>query len=305
MKTVWTSVICGSVIFILSQFAVGIAAAENSEAELRKDAQRRLNYSGRQRMLSQRISKTACLAKQVSDKEKLLKEMKAAYSLFYKSLKALREGSDEMELMPETDPDVLPLLDKSTKLANEYKTHADAVLGAFPETPKEENIETIYRLSLPLLLALDDVVVQLQAKHDEGSVVRPGLAHALNMSGRQRMLSQKMSKEVCMISLGHQPRVTRAHLMGTIALFQSSHEVLKQRLGPMKLTPEDEKRIAAQLELIETHWAKLSSIFTRVSTGGEPSQSDLETIATDSIKFLFELNRAVEMYEMVDISQVK
>jgi len=280
---------------------VGDLMALAPQADARRDAQHRINVSGRQRMLSQRLAKSTCLALRIPGNGAVLKEVEEARSLFISSMKALKSGSPEIGLAPEKDADLLPWIDKATELAEAYEKVIDAFVLEFAARPSQEKLETIYGMSLPLLTALNDTVEQLEAKHEDGHLIRRGLAPALNVAGRQRMLSQKMSKELCMLAFGYKARETRAHLMGTIALFESSHESLKRGLTPMKLNDSDASAISSQLALIERHWQELGKIFIRVRDGGDPTEEDVRTVASGSNALLAELNRAVEMYEAIDI----
>ena len=270
-----------------------------SDMEARRDAQHRINVSGRQRMLSERIAKAACLAARDPANGQQMQEMTEARTLFVASMKALTAGSKEIGLAPE--PQVAPVLETTTQLADQYDLAVDQFTAAFPAQRYQEKLEWIYDLSLPVLTGLNDAVEYLEAQHKDGHLIRRGLAIALNVSGRQRMLSQKMSKEVCEIASGYQPEETRKHLKGTIALFMSSHEQLKRGVMEMKIAEKDGLPIVSQLMLVERHWRELSKIYIRVSEDGAPSEQDLKTIAVESKTFLAELNRAVEMYEAIDI----
>jgi hypothetical protein len=290
-----------SLAIFLVLVSTGDLMALDPQSDARRDAQHRINVSGRQRMLSQRIAKSTCLALRMPGNGEMLKEMGEARSLFISSMKALRSGSPEIGLAPEKDADLLPLIDTATELADEYEKAIDAFVAELPVKPNQEKLEAIYEMSLPLLTALNDAVEQLEAKHEDGHLIRRGLAHALNASGRQRMLSQKMSKELCMLAFSYKAQETRAHLMGSIALFESSHEALKRGLTPMKLNDSDASAISSQLALIERHWQELGKIFIRVRDGGDPTEEDVRTVASGSRSLLVELNRAVEIYETIDI----
>ena len=65
------------------------------------------------------------------------------------------------------------------------------------------------------------------------------------------MLSQKMSKELCMIASGYKPQEVRPHMLGTIALFVSSHEELKRGIIQMKLDQKDASALSSKLAEIE------------------------------------------------------
>ena len=213
-------------------------------------------------MLSQRIAKAACLAARAPANGQQLQEMAELRTLSVASMKALTAGSGEIGLAPE--PQMAPVLETTTQLADQYDLAADQFTAAFPAQPYQEKLEWIYDLSLPVLTGLNDAVEYLEARHKDGHLIRRGLAIALNVSGRQRMLSQKMSKEVCEIASGYQPE-ERATSEGHHRTFDSSHEQLKRGVMEMKIAEKDGLPIVSQLMLVERHWRELSKIYITVT----------------------------------------
>lgn len=278
--------------------AAGTLAAD-PDFEARRDARNRISVSARQRMLSERVAKAACLAAQEPANGQPLQEMIEARALFAASMKALKSGSAETALGRERDP--APDLGAVTELAGQYDAAVAEFAAAFPAQPYQAKLEKIYELSLPVLTGLNDAAEYLEAQHKDGHLIRRGLAVALQVSGRQRMLSQKMVKEVCEIASGYKPEETRKHLEGTIALFSSSHESLKRGPIEMKVSEKEGLPIVSQLVLIERHWRELSKIYVKVSDGGTPSSEDLKIVTAGSKVFLEELDRAAELYEAVDV----
>jgi hypothetical protein len=276
------------------------ALATAPETEARRDTQHRINISGRQRMLSQRIAKAACLAAWEPANGQPLQELADAHALFKSSMKALTDASHEIVPAPE---EVALVLDTATQLGRQYNAAVDEFVAAFPAKQYQAKLEAIYELSLPLVASLNDAVDYLEAQHSDGHLIRRGLAAAINVSGGQRMLSQMMAKELCMIASGYKPRETRAHMRDTVAFFVSSHEGLKRDLMEMKLEQKDLAAISAQLGLIEQRGQKVREIYIRVSGGGDPSSLDVKTVAVESTPFLIELDRAVQLYEAIDIPE--
>jgi hypothetical protein len=287
---------------ILFVWLVGIGAiAAATDAEMRRDAQHRLNISGRQRMLSQRMAKAACFAALRPGSAENIREMKEAQALFISSMLALKSGSAEMGLAPQDDADVLSVIDTAAQLAQQYMSAIDEFSAAIAQGPAPEKLQKIYELSLPVLTAVNDAVELLESKHKDGHLIRRGLATALNVSGRQRMLSQKMSKELCMIASGYKPQEVRSHMLGTIALFASSHEELKRGIIQMRLDQKDASALSTKLAEIEQLWRDLRKIFSLTAEGEIPSAEDVNTVANTNVAFLTKLNQAVELYEKIDI----
>jgi hypothetical protein len=267
--------------------------------EARRDAQHRINVSGRQSMLSERIAKAACLAARDPTNGSQVQELFEAREIFMFSRKALRTGDIAMGLAPESS--LAPVLVRAADLAHQYDGTVYDFAAALPMIVNKGKLEKIYQLSLPVLTGLNDAVEYLELQHRDGHLMRRGLATALNVSGQQRMLSQKMAKEVCEIAAGYSPAETRLHLKGTIALFVSSHEALKRSLIELNMEMKDGMPIASQLMLVERHWARLSKLYTQISEGGAPSEEDLTVVAAESKALLAELNHTVDLYEAIDI----
>jgi hypothetical protein len=291
-----------SLALLFTVFASVSAIAEPSALEARRDAQHRINIAGRQRMLSQRIAKAACLTALHPGGGDHFQEMHEAYALFKSSMRALINGSAEIGLAAERDTEVLSAIQMANRLAVQYGAAIDELMAAYPAGPVQARLAKFNELNLPVLIAINDAVELLESKHEDGHLIRPGLANAINISGRQRMLSQKMSKELCMIASGFKAQETRAHMLGTVALFTSSLEELKMKLAAMQIAQKEEVGIRVQLAKIERHWQELAPIFQRVSEGATPSDAEVKIVAAANKSLLVELNQAVELYERVDVS---
>ena len=274
-------------------FAAGAFAAP-ADAQARREAQHRINISGRQGMLSQRIAKAACLAALNPQNGDAIKEMREARALFASSMQELKTGPDA------GDPGLLASADNAARLARTYAAASEEFEANFPAGPYKDKLEKLYELSLPILVSLNDAVEQLEAKHRDSSLIRRGLANALNVSGRQRTLTEKMSKEFCLAASGFKPKETRERLLGTAALFAASHAELKRVLGQMDLDFKVAGPIWAQLAETERQWEPLNKIFVKAGEGSTPSSEDIKTVTAASKTLLLELNRTVELYEAID-----
>ena len=124
-------------------------------------------------------------------------------------------------------------------------------------------------------------------------------AATINIAGRQRMLSQKVAKEVLLVQSGaEQPEVVKQ----TISLFESSMQHLlngnkaKGIASPMTLEIRD------QLKKVESLWVK----YRQNLSLEEPSSTDLsKELQNQSVIILTEMNRAVQMMEVASNTQVK
>ena len=115
-------------------------------------------------------------------------------------------------------------------------------------------------------------------------------ATGIDIAGRQRMLSQRVAKEVMMVVQGVE---NRAVVEKTISLFESSHRGLLEGDKRIGLTPVEDARIRAQLEKVAGLWTAYKKNLLTYLT--EPSTETLKLIHQQSPKVLSEMNKGVGM----------
>ncbi|MCA9408075.1 MAG: type IV pili methyl-accepting chemotaxis transducer N-terminal domain-containing protein, partial [Candidatus Omnitrophica bacterium] len=119
----------------------------------------------------------------------------------------------------------------------------------------------------------------------------------LNLAGRQRMLSQKMSKEALFVLAGINPEVNKINLGKTRDLFVLTHKGLKEGSVELQLPETENKEILLQLATVEEIFEKLNPLFEKVISSGNLSQEDIGALQKDNLFLLKEMNQAVLMYE--------
>ena len=122
----------------------------------------------------------------------------------------------------------------------------------------------------------------------------------INMAGRQRMLTQKMTKESLSTILfsGEQKDRYTKELISTAKLFDTSLAVLLN--GNDEIRPISGKKIIGQLLKVKKLWAtfyKNINIITNDALSSGEKQSALNYIETNNITLLKEMNNAVGMIE--------
>ncbi len=154
----------------------------------------------------------------------------------------------------------------------------------------------IFLLTLMTLMVLYTTVTLYRQKN-QGLVV--------NIAGRQRMLTQKYTKEF-FLSLHQQGTLrdtTLAAMEKTGRLFDVSLKALTSGgqtfldLGmsrPIQIPPASNRAIAAQLSTVRTLWQTLTTA-VRNATQNEPSAKELAAINGSSVKTLAAMNKAVGM----------
>jgi hypothetical protein len=278
---------------LATTYASPLFAADTSSAISAKDnAVRKVNVSGRQRMLTQRMTMALCFAQAGLDSARFRGLANETSNLFHKSLAALRNGDPDDGMLPEITPEVLSELDGVQGLWATFQPLVQAGLGG---DLTGDDFGVLHQTNVPLLKQSNAVVSAIEL-HNGDVVSDPELNSTVNVAGRQRMLSQKAAKELCFIYHGLSD-ADRAALAATTELFETSLQDLlfgNAALGIM--TPPTEE-IMVQYDMVFQLWSEVAPIYKRAAEGGNVTVDDLKVVAGLVDTILKEANAAVLMYQ--------
>ncbi|MEM7499166.1 MAG: type IV pili methyl-accepting chemotaxis transducer N-terminal domain-containing protein [Pseudomonadota bacterium] len=258
------------------------------------DATRRINIAGRQRMLTQRMAKAVGFARLGIETEMHLDQARDAHALFERSLRGLRYGDPELGLMSEKNSKVRDGLGVVSSLWFDY---GSAVANSVAKRRVDDtDFETIVSQNLTILKEMNRTVGYIERAYG-GSEIPLHLAVAINIAGRQRMFTQKMSKEVSMIAAGHAPDETRAALAETVTLFDNSLDALRNGMPMVGIQKPKTQEVNDQLARVAELWSALKPEVDGIATGGALTDATLVKVAEANNPLLVEMNKAVYLYE--------
>jgi hypothetical protein len=256
------------------------AIVQKSSAELAVQ----INLSGRQRMLTQKMTKEALLVALGIEPEENRRRLKDTMALFERTLKGLINGDRKLRLAPAPNRRIRAQLEKVMVLWLQFRPLVERVAAGATDRP---TLLRIARTNLPLLAEMDKAVKLFEKAAGTDTAE---IALVINLSGRQRMLTQKMTKEYLLIALDIDREENRRALKATIQLFDTTLKGLLD--GNDQLPPTRDPAIRAQLEKVMRLWSAFAPLLQR-----PPTRENLLAIARANLPLLAEMNRAVKMYE--------
>ncbi|GAB1857141.1 hypothetical protein MHTCC0001_19770 [Flavobacteriaceae bacterium MHTCC 0001] len=142
-----------------------------------------VNISGKQRMLSQKMSKAYLLLTYGVNNEEIKKELNSSKFIFEKQLQILKQNGKSISTVKQN-------VDKVEKLWGKFKPLIE-------KTPNVESARTIAKTNTELLQACHQLVLAIEASAgSSNNFFSDGdqeLVNIINKSGKQRMLSQRLA----------------------------------------------------------------------------------------------------------------
>jgi hypothetical protein len=202
-----------------------------------------INLSGKQRMLTQKMSKEALLIIKGIDISNNRDSLEKTIALFDTTLHGLRDGDSKLHLPKTKEKKIIEQLDKGIKLWSLFRKFLDKVVEGKAD---KDTLKAIEIANMPLLKVMDRVVHLYEKKYK--SDISPALAKTINLAGRERMLIQKMTKELLLIANNSQSDAYIKSLQKGGSLFQSKLSELMSDVDAIK-DPKLLKRIKGVQQL--------------------------------------------------------
>ena len=142
-----------------------------------------------------------------------------------------------------------------------------------------------------LVVGVASLNVWIESAKDNGKVI--------NLAGRQRMLTQKMTKEMLFTLAGQDQK---AALEKTKRLFDSTLSGLLQGNAEMGLPAATNPEIISQLNKVKQLWAAFSPNLDKALASQDSAL--LSKLVPDSVTILKEMNAGVKLYEKQNVESV-
>ncbi len=248
-------------------------------------ASARVDYSGRLRMFSQKVAANACQFAARPDNQMHKDLLIDAIAQYQKYIAALRDGDDSIGIIgPETRAKTLIEIEALLAIWAPYRAAAEAVAEGKDVEP---NLAYVAENNGVLLDAAIKLASDINAEYANPAEMAQANAMVIDIAGRQRMLTQKMSKEACGIATGNPAFGTAEGLQKTAALFDASLAALMNGMPDAGIMPPPTPKLATDLQAAMTEWQAIKAdIETFAATG--PAADGTETDLYDRFETLRE-----------------
>lgn len=256
-----------------------------------------INLAGKQRMLSQKLSKEVLLVAMDVNKLKNISNLAATTSQFQKNQYGLIYGDEFLGLPQTTDPEQLALMQAVNEIWSEFHASIDHAL--LNKTVDAGVVSLVASGSEVLLDKLEQAVSAYErSAHEVGLNGVNALVKTINLSGRQRMLTQKMSKQCLLIAYGYNAEQTRTKLLKSKTQFETVLNGLLDGDPALGLSLQPTDKIEQQLQQVKSMWLEFAQILDDCQTPQKARNSELlSSLAMLNLPLLHAMNKAVSMYE--------
>ena len=250
-----------STALLISLVCLTISVPAGAEITSLADA---INKAGRQRMLSQRIVKDYCLVGMDVAKGASAKELRKSTGLFESQLQELKAYTSTDQVKQQVE-----------KVASLW----GALLETIRSKPTRESCKALNEASEDLLQASHEVVQTLAEIDDTSS------SEIVDISGRQRMLSQRIAKFQTMYAWDLTDAEIQDKLNQAMAEFQRAQVVLFQS----KLKTPEIKELLIQ---VNRSYKPMKRIIWK-----KKDKASLAEVIKDAEMILRDMNTATGLYQ--------
>ena len=257
-------------------------------------ASNRIDFSGKLRMLSQRIPAAACNLAAGIDTQTSAAVLNSAAAEFDQIVNALEFGDESLGIIGveerrKTLVGLRKLRESWEPMFAEAQQIADGNGSADIVMAMADHSAEVLRIAVLL-------VSEISGQYSNPTAVLQIDALTIDIAGRQRMLSQRISKNICLVASGVNADVAMDELASAAQAFETSLDALRNGMPDAGIKSPPNTDVANGLEVVVEDWANLKPIVTQI-LAGETIDDEQRSIAFNGANAMTgNMNKVVGMY---------
>lgn len=273
---------------------INLNKTEQVNWDIESDGSDRIRLADRLMMLTQRVAASSCALTSGVAVEESHDYLENAMYEFDIILDALRYGNDQLHILgPEEDKRTLQDIDT---LAAEWMTIHDAVESILANGQDVESAHIIDDHSEKMLHLATVLASDMSGQYTHPYEITQADAMLISLAGRQRMLTQRMSKDACEIWSHYHEEQGRADLQENMVVFENSLTALRFGMPAAGVKGAPTDVIAKDLDSLLERWGVLKGNLETLVAGGDLDMDQKFEVFHDFNVELDELNHLVNDY---------
>ena len=207
---------------------------------------------------------------------------------------ALQNGNADLGVIgEETRRKTLAGIERLRGLWSPVSAGADEVSAG---NGSEETVRQIAEQSAPLLEMAQKLVTEISKQYSNPGDLLLRDTLAIDIAGRQRMLAQRMSKNICLMSTGLGSEAVIAELQSAADTFGASLNALRSGMPEAGVQGPPNAEIEAGLDGVISDWQSMQPLINDVLAGGQLSNDDLAVVFATANQLTGGMNAVVGLY---------
>lgn len=256
-----------------------LSSLVNSFMETNDKLKKKINIAGKQRMLTQRMTKLSLLIGKEIKRTKNSKKLKRATNQYQKNLLTLKSDNPEITKQIETIEKVWsPFLENINNLMQKKET--------------KKSIDYIIDNNEKLLKNSNKLVMLYKNSNKELNYLEKAKLEIVNLAGKQRMLLEKMGKEKILLLSNNQEYKKR--LNHSIDEFDMALTLLEDGNKKRHLPQVSNPKLLEKISVIKSLWKEVKPLYQQENL----TNKELSKLIRKSSLLLLESNIHVKLIEL-------
>jgi hypothetical protein len=255
----------------------------------------RINKADRMSMLTERTAKAVALLRLGVNREEDLKQLLGAHDEINDILLGFMKGEGSSGVTRERIVGIQIRVTEVETLWAPVRTAVEEILAS--GEVDDAHFELIVSADEALEDACHHVVKGVEDAYG-GVDIDASLAMAIDLAGRQRMITQKMTKELALVALGHNVEHESEAFVKNCKKFGKIVDLLIAGGSDYLTIVEPPTKDAKDALLaVKAHWDEILPLAEELHATAMPSPEQVKTYAEQSEKMLTECDNVTNLYE--------